>query len=380
MWTLWWWLLGEPPKSRIPQDYEILPKLIPSFPFDDYSESTGLTLLHEIVCHFNGRDLDSALQSHSADVNKLSNEGQSPLEMAVELENIAAIRTLLKRGADPNINNGAPLSIALKKPRLGIVDLLLRSDATVHGPTGDQAAQTWIDCEGYILNDAEILAIDRLLIEHGIDVNRQVWGRTKLMALCQQRWMWEENDVDSIEQLIGLGADLELRDTQGYTALHWAVCANDPMAIETLLHSGARIDVKTNECNTIAHLAVIYSRRIEISKTMSEMDLGRLDLNIKNDTGHTVYDLLKKRNGLRWEVDYSHWREPKLYGSLTHCGYIDPRFRAWEDEYEIILALEALLHHIQDLQGIPKDQQYPPLGEYLTDDKDEDPVPGAWPV
>ena len=357
-----------------------LPDLVPRFPLDEYIENEGFTLLHEIVCHLNSRNLDSALQYFSADVNKLNNKGQSPLELAVMNENIAATRTLLKRGADPNINNGAPLSLALKKPRLLLVDLLLRFGATVHGPTGDQAAQTWIDFEGYNRNDAERLAIDRLLIEYGIDVNRQVLGRTKLMALCQQRWMWEGNAIDRIGHLIGLGADLELRDTQGYTALHWAVFGNDLMTIETLLHSGARIDVKTNESNTIAHLAVICSRKIKMAKTMSEMDLGRLDLNLKNEDGHTVFDLLRKRNGLGWEAYHSERREPKING-LNYGDWSYPiRSRARRDEYEIILALEALLHHIQDLQGIPKDQQYPPLGEYLSDDKDEDPVPGAWPV
>ena len=293
--------------------------------------------------------------------------------MAVRLKNIAATRTLLKRGADPNINDGAPLHLALQRPSLVIVDLLLRSDATVQGPTGDQAAQTWIFNAEYNRNDAERLAIDRLLIEYGIDVNRQVLGQTKLMALCRESC--GPNDVDRIQQLIGLGADLELRDTDGYTALHRAVSADYPVTIETLLRSGARIDVKTNEGNTIAHLAVISSRWIETAEVMSGMDLGRLDLEHKNQDGHTVFDLLRKRNGLGWEAYFSEWRR----SNDSYWWYSDLS-RAEEDEYEVILSLEALLHHSQDLQGIPKDQQYPPLGEYLSDDKDEDPVPGAWPV
>ena len=354
-----------------------MPKLIPSFPFDEYIESQGFTLVHQIVCHLNGRDLDSALHTHSADVNKLDIDGYSPLESAVRNHNISAVRTLLKRGADPNINGGAPLSLALRKPSLVIVGLLLRSDATVHGPTGDRASKTWIYYNGPNRTDAEGLATDRLLIQYGIDVNRQVWGRTKLMALCQEHPAWDGNDVDRIEQLIGLGADLELRDTEGYTALHWAVCTNS-RAIEVLVNFGARIDVKTKEGDTIAHLAVICCKKTEMAEVLSEMDLGTLDMNVKNEDGHTVYDLLRKRNGLGWEAYYSEWRERKDNGSHRDGEY-PSRSRSW-DEYETILALEALLHHIQDLQGVPKDQQYPPLGEYLSDDKDEDPVPGAWPV
>ena len=365
------------PKNR---GFWCLPDLLPRFPLDEYIENEGFTLLHEIVCHFNGRDLDSALHTNSANINKLSKEGQSPLELAVRMENIAAVRTLLKRGADPNLNDGNPISLALESPRMEMIDLLLRSGATVLSPAADRPAQAWIDCREYKHdNDVEGLVVDRLLIEYGLDVNCQVSGRTKLMALCQRPSSYQY-EIDRIAQLIGLGADLELRDHEGYTALHWAVCDSNPKNIETLLHSGARIDVKTNEGDTIAHLAVICCREIEKTKAMTEMDLGRLDLNLKNEDGHTVYDLLRKRNGLGWETYYSERYERKVNGPNYKFWWGAYRSRADWGEYEIILALESLLHHIQDLQGIPKDQQYPPLSEYLSDDKDEDPVPGAWPV
>lgn len=358
-----------------------LPKLIPSFPFDEYSEIRGFTLLHEIVCHISGRDLDSALQTHQADVNKLNKDGYSPLELAIKRRDVAAVRILLKRGADPNINNGTPMFSALNNTSLVVVDLLLRSGAIVHGPAGDRAAKTWMD-HHWITNkdDPEKLAIDRLLIEYGIGVNRQVLGRTIVMALCHRRFGWYEKKSHRMEQLIDLGADLELRNAEGYTALHVAVCANNRKAIKTLLRSGARIDDKTNEGNTLAHLAVLCSREIKMAKAISEMGLRRIDLDLKNDDGHTVYDLLRKRNGLRWEKFYSEWRERRVNGSHNKDWTYPFGSRAREDEYGTILALEALLHHIQDLQGISKDQQYPPLGEYLSDDKDEDLVPGAWPV
>lgn len=355
-----------------------LPELIPNFPWDEYKEVQQFTLLHEIVCRISPRDLDSAVQTHSADINKLDHDGHSPLDLAIRHSNIAAIRTLLRRGADPNASNGTPICEALSssnKKTLEIVELLLRSGATVHGSA--EIVTAWIESppkvyEWQFENASELLILDRVLIEHGIDINHQAQGQTLLMCLCTR--VWTETSIDRIEQLIGLGADLELRDFTGRTALHLAFESDNFGAIKLLFHAGARLDVKTNDGDTVAHLAVICSKSCNRVKALSEIDLGRLDLDTKNEDGHTAYDLLRKRNGLKWE---KYCEKLDLSGPYDICFYRD---HFPEKEYRTILALEALLHHIQDLQGVPKDQQYPPLGEYLSDDKDEDPVPGAWPV
>ena len=363
-----------------------LQDLIPNFPWDDYKESEGLTPLHEIVCRISGRDLDNAVQIHSTDINKLDREGRSPLQLAVRNGNISAVRTLLKRGADPDIPDGMPLREAFdcgNDEMLVLVELLLRSGATVHDSGRDYIAKEWVECNEFSFWNANpgVFAVDKLLAEHNVNLNHQNdqrQGRTLLIALCIGSFCDGTNSPkDRIEQLICLGVDLELRDYRGWNALHYAMWRNAFEIMRVLVHAGARLDVKTNRGDTIAHFAVIYSsrwRRDDFVEALSEMDLSKLDLDTKNEDGHTAYDLLRKRNGLRWENYCDQLPYLGYYNSL----HIIQRFP--EEEYRIILALEAFLHRIQDAHGVPKDQQYPPLGEYLSDDNDEDPVPGAWPV
>ena len=372
-------------RKRILRSSEALPlqDLIPNFPWHEYKEDNRFTLLHEIVCGISGLDLDSALRTRLADIDRLDCKGKSPLEYAVLFGNITAVQTLLRRGANPMVSNGAPVYEAFRlesAKTVEMTELLLHSGATVNGRVGCETAKVWMR-ETCSFGYPWVLALDKLLIEHGMDVNQQSYcGETMLMRLCA---FWSHRmSVDRIEQLISYGANLELRNDWGATALYLAVANENIKPLKVLIQAGARLDAISDQGEIIAHSAVSFSRSsnfvINFVRALSEVDLARLDLDQRNENGHTAYDLLRKRNGLRWDKCYKELRKSRL--GLRDYPYYYWGCRAREDEYEIILALEALLHRIQDSQGIPKNQQYPPLGPYLSDDKDEEPVPGAWPV
>ena len=374
------------PENSLVSESLPLQALIPNFPWDEYKEGKGFTLLHEIVCSISGRDLDNAIQGHPADVNRLDHEGRSPLEMAIRHENMAAIGTLLRRGADPNICDGKIISAAMSTSltnRLMITELLLRSGATIYDYVMEEFLIEWCYFRTLSISpNPESLAMDRLLIEHGMNINYQArcfGGRTILMHLCLEGSITNPS-LDHIKHLIGHRADLELKDYTGHTALHLAIISGKSEALKAVVHAGACLDVKTNRGNTIIHLMVIFDRSGNIAKAMSEIYIGRPDLDTKNEDGLTAYDLLRKRNGLRWQK-YCEKLLESTYGGPSYSIFLRLLHSVRvDDEYQVILALEAFLHRIQDSQGIPKDQQYPPLGEYLSDDKDENPVPGAWPL
>ena len=333
-----------------------------------------MTLLHEITCNINFCDLDTAIRKNPADINRLDRQGRTPLSYAIAFSNITAIRTLLENGADPNLSTENPIYEALLyggTGLLGILELLFHFGATIQGCVYVSFAGSWIRKTHGI---GDFVAIDKVLIEHGLDINHQIEGRSLIMDLCCYS-MNEKVSIDRIEQLISYGADIELKDSGGYTALHLAIAFESIGILKALLRARACLDSKTNTGETVIHLIVLYSRSSEFVEAISGIDLTKLDLTSRNEDGHTAYDLLRKRNGLKWEDYLEQWQSRKQ-NSIPFLG----RFYLPLEEYQIILNLETLLHQIQTAQGIPKDQQYPPLGDYLTDDKDEEPVPGAWPV
>lgn len=354
-----------------------LQDLIPHFPWDEYKARHCFTLLHEILCFISGRDLDSAAQTHPADINRLDCSGRSPLVYAICNQSITAVEILLRRGADPNVSDGMPICTALETRNVAITELLLRSGATVNGSAGDNIAGKWIRSSSYA-HEPHLLVIDKLLIEHGIDVNYQFKGQTLLMELCLNSWDGETSR-NRIERLISHGANLELRSPEGHTALLFAVANLNTKAMNILLHAGACLDVKSNKGDTVLHLAVIISNSSDVAKVLSETDPARMNLDLENEDGHTAYHLLRKRNGLRWENYNKKFYRSRNFSGYYHFMWSEIKNEA-KNEHQVILALEALLHQIQVSQGVPKDQQHPPLGPFLSDDKDEEPVPGAWPV
>ncbi|KKK72061.1 hypothetical protein LCGC14_2907670 [marine sediment metagenome] len=77
--------------------------------------------------------------------------------------------------------------------------------------------------------------VDWLLIETGADVNVQnKWGETALM------WASYEGHPEVVELLIERGANINAMDSNGYTALMWALKKGQTEAINLLKEAGAR--------------------------------------------------------------------------------------------------------------------------------------------
>ena len=266
------------PISSLSHESLPLQDLIPTFPWHEYKEDKSFTLLHEIICGFSGLDMDSAIQTHFADINSLDSQGRSPLEYAAHFQNFSAVQTLLRLGADPNICNGGPVREFLFSQdvkHVEILELLLQSGATINNSAEYGIAEAWT-IDALYSSSPWNLAVDKLLMEHGLDINCQEYEETMLMTLCM--FPNKNTSIDRIDQLISYGANLEQRNRRGATALHLAVANQHFMAVKVLIHSGARLDIKSNCGDTIAHLAVVLSRSSDFIRALSEVDLAGLDL------------------------------------------------------------------------------------------------------
>jgi uncharacterized protein len=147
----------------------------------------------------------------------------------------AVVRTLVERGADPNIrdegDNAYPLHFAAERGDLAIVRLLVEHGADPIGAntTHELDVLGWAVCFEY----ATHLEVAHYLLAHGA-------RHTFLSAVAM-------GDVEAMRSLAAQGADLNRRmdrTNHGRTPLHLAVVKKQPAALAALIELGAELDLK----------------------------------------------------------------------------------------------------------------------------------------
>ena len=370
--------------------------------WDEYVEDGGLTELHLIVIGLKNRDLETYIRAHPEELEKKDAVCHGPLWYASIFGELANIRTLLKYGAildEDTFNFGVFFSI-LGSKAFAVMEEHLSSGALESLFKKGCASKWFWFLDSGQLDDDEILAVDKLCLDYGFDVNFEFCdGQTLLMPMLRQSY---PGFPLRVKQLLDHGADLELKDDYGKTALHHCIEAFgdaniDPETFNVLIENGARLDYRTADGTTILHALIIEVVHLEPIRIILHSDICALFLDAKDSNGYTAFDLLilrarLSRQGfdrlfLEWEPGHyvvctpsSQWYD--TYGIL---GRYMNRANEPDMERKVLTALEALLHKVQELQGIPPEEQYP-SAESVLDQEDKDAeasrlegLPGSWP-
>jgi ankyrin repeat protein len=160
--------------------------------------------------------------------------GDTPLRSASAAGHLPIVRLLLRAGADPNLAGNwkadppytTPLEMAACRGRLDVARLLIRSGAD-------------INLKGYFtpLKAAASCGqpkLVRFLLLHGAQVER---GTLHLAVRSGQ--------LPAVLALIKAGADLNARNSDGQTPLHFSAWKDSGRIAEALIAAGAKVDVKT---------------------------------------------------------------------------------------------------------------------------------------
>jgi ankyrin repeat protein len=235
-------------------------------------------------------------------INLRDIQGRTPLMEAALNEDVAETRLLLKKGAEVDMQDNKGVTALLhvlsseddKRPSkdyLGLVKLLVNDGANVNGMNDSGQERLWGGVKNGIIEDikkaiadgANINEIDeygytalsfakrkkndyvksiKLLIDRGADIinERDFRGETPLMKAA------ENGDLAKTKSWIEKGADVNMQDDLGYTALHNALALGEDndiwkqedmwppsqskgyLGLVTLLvNAGANINLKTNQ-------------------------------------------------------------------------------------------------------------------------------------
>ncbi|XP_055957131.1 ankyrin repeat domain-containing protein 50 isoform X2 [Patella vulgata] len=231
---------------------EFLPLLIARGADPNHVDCTGFTPLIHAVLEEDDELLKQLLE-HGADINKTDKRTR---------EFSCIVKVLLENGANPNVvasDGYSPLLIATDSgsdDMRDVIKLLLENDADVNH-TNEQ---------GYaaIHNAAwnGFLPSVNLLLEHGSPHDLRTLDKNTPLTLAAQR-----KHPDIIDRLLPLNCDLNNKDRDLDTALHYAAMNDDCSTIRRLLRHGADPDVQNRVCSTPLWNAV-HAGSVEIVKIL----------------------------------------------------------------------------------------------------------------
>ncbi|MGD8809132.1 MAG: ankyrin repeat domain-containing protein, partial [Gammaproteobacteria bacterium] len=219
--------------------------------------------------------------AEDSDVDRRNADGSTALQWAVYEGDTDEVRRLIDAGADVSLANdygATPMSLAAEVADTEIIRLLLAAgaDADSANPEGQTALMA-------VARTGNTEAA-RLLLDHGASVNaRESWGgQTALM------WASARRHPDMMELLIASGADLDARsihrdyqrhvtaegrpknlDSGGFTPLLYAARENCIACVDMLLEHGADIDLPDPD-GVSALLLAIMNANWDLAKRLIE--------------------------------------------------------------------------------------------------------------
>jgi len=213
------------------------------------------------------------LLSAGAESEKLTENNQyTPLKYAAERGNLEAVNTLIKAGANSNIivNDKTPLMSAANSNTKEMIEAVLIGCSIFAAELNVGKLEV---LGGQYGNHLEVI---KLLIESGTNINvKNSNGWTALMFAASR------NNTEVVKVLISAGADINAKNNYGWTALMYAALDGSKEAVKFLIDAGADINAKNSEGWTALMLAA-KSRNLEAYNFL--VDTGA-DIEAKNHEG-----------------------------------------------------------------------------------------------
>ena len=212
--------------------------------------------------------------NNGANLDKLDIDDDTPLHLALRLENIEAAKLFIKRGADVNSCSYSyskmeitPFHLAIIMEDIELIELCLEHGADVNpdpldpyipGTPGRRAVDTGNVkvIELLLKYEAQISALHiaayqgnleaiKFRLKHGAELeNRDLHGKTPFNVAE------DKCNYDAMRLLLDMGANIDNVDQSGHTALHKASKSRDFEMVKFLIERTANVGIFNKEGKT----------------------------------------------------------------------------------------------------------------------------------
>jgi ankyrin repeat protein len=233
-----------------------------------------------------------ALLAKKADVNAAAADSSTPLDWAVDGNNLEIANLLL--GAGANVNGATrykitPLALACENGNAAMIERLLQAgaDANATSEEGETALMT-------ASRNGNVDAI-KVLLTHGAKVNvtEPYKGQTALM------WAAGQGNAAAEAMLVEFGSDVHAKSKGGYTPLLFAVLNNQIDAAKTLLDHGATVEDAAPDGTTALNMAMVNAY-YDLASVLLDYKANPNAADPRGSALHTVIWLRKP--GTSWEA------------------------------------------------------------------------------
>ena len=256
-------------------DYAELQRLLADGADPNAQDEYGYTALSLAAFNGNARIVELLL-AEGADPNLPTSWGAPPLLWATSNEHADVVALLLAAGATTNLQDAFGYTSFMRAAENGYPDILALllaagADPNLQDMRGKSALH-WAAEFGH----ADVI---ELLLAAGADVNlRNNVGKTAAQVARDHGYQdiaqrieqvtqpistgnvglipaVRDSDLAEIERLLAAGADINLQDEDGWTALHWAALNRYSNIVTHLLAAGADTDLRNSDGLTAAQRA-----------------------------------------------------------------------------------------------------------------------------
>lgn len=250
-------------------------------------DQEGRTAMHlALLQGSDGPVLLEQMVDAGCDVNARDTNGQTPLHMAAERGYLASVKTLLTRNADvklANTNGLTPTMLAARNGKPEVLKYLLDNGANVNETTNKDettlhfaAAGNHLDCVNVILNVKD---------SSKLKINYTDRDRNTALIMASKK-----GNTRIIERLLQAGANPNVKDHLGQTALHWVAEAGDGDCALTLINKGADLDVVDSQTYT-PFLKALRVNKPDVVKALISAGCDRSSMDGLNGTALALASL-----------------------------------------------------------------------------------------